>query len=827
MTVAAALRTLGTWSLDSPTRRFDAEDWWYRASFPRPARSPTHTSVLGFDGLATLADVWLNGHHLLRSDNMFLAHECHVDEYLQDENRLLLRFKSLDAHLQQKRPRPLWRTPMIEHQQLRYVRTTLLGRTPGWSPPAAAVGPWRPVWLDIRSAGGAQCEMSIRTELPDLRGDVGVARANCTIAARGPATIEKVVLHLTRGGREHSAELRRESAADDPRGEIRISAARHPDETRALGARYSGELHIENVARWWPCTHGEPALYTARLSIQLAGSEEPLSIPLPSVGFRTLELETAGGAFSLRINGVKVFCRGACWTPPDPVSLAATPEALMEAVEQVRDAGMNMLRVGGTMVYESDAFLDACDANGILLWQDFMFANMSYPNDDEAFVASVRREAEQMLARVAARPCLAVLCGNSEGEQQAAMWGAPRETWQQKLFSEVLPQLVRERCPATPYWPSSASGGSFPHQNNVGTTSYYGVGAYLRPLQDARLSEVKFASECLAFANIPEASALARMPGGPAVRMHHATWKARSPRDLGAGWDFDDVRDHYLATLFKVDPAQLRYADPDRYFALSRVVTGEVMGATFAEWRRQRSVNGGGLIWFMRDLWAGAGWGIVDDAGAPKAAYRYLKRALRPVSVSLSDEGTNGIFVHAVNESPSDLEATLDIELFRSSGASVGRGSRTLQLPARRAGEWPATDWFPGFLDLSYAYRFGPPGHDLIVATLRNGADVELDRAHHFDLAATAANRNDLGLSASAAPVADGRYDVEIRTRLFAQSVSIEAEGYAVDDDYFHVAPGAIRKVQLRSLAGERTRPLRARLHALNQFSPVKVEVPR
>jgi beta-mannosidase len=82
-------------------------------------------------------------------------------------------------------------------------------------------------------------------------------------------------------------------------------------------------------------------------------------------------------------------------------------------------------------------------------------------------------------------------------------------------------------------------------------------------------------------------------------------------------------------------------------------------------------------------------------------------------------------------------------------------------------------------------------------------------------------------LSASAAPVADGRYDIEIRTRLFAQSVSIEAEGYAADDDYFHVAPGAVRKIQLRSQAGERARPLRARLHALNQFSPVKVDVPR
>src|SRR5581483_573350 len=322
------------------------------------------------------------------------------------------------------------------------------------------------------------------------------------------------------------------------------------------------------------------------------------------------------------------------------------------------------------------------------------------------------------LARLTGRPCLAVLCGNSEGEQQAAMWGAPRESWSPTLFHETLAQLAREHRPDVPYWPSSAHGGAFPHQGSSGTTSYYGVGAYLRPLEDARRAEVRFASECLAFANIPESRAIAAMPGGPSIRCHHPAWKARTPRDLGAGWDFDDVRDHYLARLFGVNPLELRYADHDRYLALSRVVSGEVMAHTLAEWRRKRSTCRGALIWFWRDLWHGAGWGVVDAEGFPKAAYHYLRRACQPVALSISDEGNNGLYLHVTNEPGAALTARLEVKLFRGGEINVGTASGEIALAARETQEIPAAALFAGFLDLSYAYRFGPPPQDLVVATL-------------------------------------------------------------------------------------------------------------
>ncbi len=785
-TAAAALRATGGFSLDGPARRFDAEDWWFKARLPDldgAGAGDGEELALTFDGIATVADVWLDGVHLLTSDNMFLRHERRL-EGPRAGGELVIRCRALDPLLAARRPRPRWRAPMVEHQQLRWFRTTLLGRTPGWSPPAAAVGPWLPVRLE-RRVGLAVDDVRLRAQVHGQLGQVEIA---CRLRALGSEPLGRVELIVERAGAQHRVIL----AGD--------------------GERFTGRLELPDPARWWPHTHGEPACYQARLVV---GSRE---VSLGAIGFRELSRDDP---FALRINGAPIFCRGACWTPLDPITLTADRAAYRVALTQAQSAGMNLLRVGGTMVYERDDFYDLCDELGILVWQDFMFANQDYPEDDPAFVAGVVEEARQLLGRLQARPSLAVLCGNSEGEQQAAMWGAPRERWSPRLFSEVLAGVAREDCPDVPYWPSSAHGGAFPHQASEGTTSYYGVGAYLRPLDDARRAEVRFASECLAFANVPEPRAL---PGGPSVRVHHAAWKARTPRDLGAGWDFDDVRDHYLERLFGVDPLALRYADHERYLALGRVVTGEVMAQVFGEWRRARSTCRGGLVWFLRDLWPSAGWGVVDAGGAPKAAWYYLKRALQPISLHVSDEGGNGLVLHLCNERPAPLHGELELTLFRAGEIQVASARRPIELGARATLELPAAECFDGFLDLSYAYRFGPPSYDLLLATVRAPSGEVQAQAFHFPLGLSTARELDVGLSAEArSNDGDDGAQLIVRTRRFAQSIAIDAAGFEPDDSYFHLAPGGERTVRLRRLSG--TGPLRGTLQPLNAEATTKIVI--
>ena len=181
-----------------------------------------------------------------------------------------------------------------------------------------------------------------------------------------------------------------------------------------------------------------------------------------------------GGGFALQVNGVPVYCRGACWTVSDIVTLDGTLKSLARDLQLARDAGVNMLRIGGTMTYESDAFYCLCDKLGILIWQDFMFANMDYPVEDAAFAANIEAEAVEQLRRLAKHPCVTVYCGNSEIEQQAAMLGVPRESRGATAgLANRLPRLcAREHRPERRTFPSTPSGGTLPFHTLAGVTHF-------------------------------------------------------------------------------------------------------------------------------------------------------------------------------------------------------------------------------------------------------------------------------------------------------------------------------------------------------------------
>jgi beta-mannosidase len=789
MPVAAALRAAGR---SAVARDFDADEWWYRCRFS--ASDAGERPRLHFEGLATVADVWLNGVHILRSESMFIATAVDVGDVLRSDNELVLRFHALVQLLASPRPRPKWRTRLVAHQQLRWHRTALLGRIPAWCPPLAPVGPWRPVLVE--SAGPLRVdEADVRA---DLEGDDGVVRVSIPATRAAAYASDRGTLFVG----EWTAPVAFEHSSD---GKIALQ----------------GIVRVPQVERWWPHTHGQQALYTVKLSIDIDG--EAVRIDLGQVGFRALEVDhgSDGGGFGLTVNGVAVFCRGACWTPLDLARLDADRADYRTALERLKDAGMNMLRVSGTMVYETDTFHDLCDEIGILVWQDFMFANMDYPSSDETFERAVMLEARQLLRRLQGRPSIAVLCGGSEIEQQAALLGLPAESCKNPLFDDSLPALVKSFSPNVQWLRSTPSGGLFPFHADRGVTHYYGVGAYLRPFDDARRSDVRFAAECLAFSNIPDAAMVDGLLGEGAAPGHHPRWKAGVPRDAAAGWDFEDVRDHYVRLLFDVEPSSLRARDMERYLDFGRVATGEAMLRTFAEWRRPGSSCRGGLVWFARDLSMGAGWGVIDSAGRPKAAYWYLKRACAPIALLAVDEGLNGLWLHALNDTCEPIEADLRVTLYRGGRYRGASRSTTLTIPGRSGQSVHADALFDGFIDLTYAYRFGPPQHDVVAATLRESATGGiLATAYCFPCGLPTLRDEALDLLARAELVADG-YIVTLEVDRFAHAVAVEADGFVPDDNFLHIEPGEPRRVFLRAqVPGQ---PLRGTVSALNGAGPVVI----
>ena len=715
-TAAQALQAAGKWSLDRPESLHD-KDVWYRARFAGSGKR-----TLRFAGLATIAEVWLNGAKILTSDSMFLAHD--VDIVLAGNNELLIAFRSLDQTFAVKKGRARWRTRLVENNALRFVRTTLLGHMTGWAPAAHAVGPWRSIEIveEVR-------DVDLHATLD---GDDGVL----TVSLKAKATAK-----VTVAGK---------------------SIALSP----AADGRFGGSLRLPGIEKWWPHTHDAPALHRVRVEI------DGVEIDLGQVGFRSLAVDRGvdGKGFTLVVNGQPIFARGACWSASDLVSLAGDRAAVRPWLEQARDAHMNMIRVGGTMVYESEDFFTLCDELGILVWHDFMFANMDYPIADPTFRTSVEAEATQFLDRTRRHPSLAVLCGGSEVAQQVAMMGLPRELWSGPLYDEVLPTIAKARRPDAIYVPNSPCGGDLPFSTDAGVSHYYGVGAYLRPLDDARRAHVRFTSECLGFANLPR--------GGNTDNV---------PRDRGADWDFADVTRHYTRVLYGADGKHLQRATP-----------AEVMETTVAEWRRAGSSCAGALVWMLKDFVPGAGWGVIEPTGVPKLAWHGLRRAFRPVQVALTDEGLNGLGIHLINETAMPVRAKLALRCYQNGETVVMRRDREVELPPRSSQTLSSTQLIGSFFDITHAYRFGAPALDVTAVTLDDATTGErIADAAHFPQ-----GRGALKADPELVVEPIGGDTLKIRATRFAACIQIEDTGWRAEDEGFNLQPGEERVVRLLRVSG-------------------------
>ena len=665
-TAAGSVRCAG----DNPDwTDFDAFDWWYHCRFSAPASSGAYALQLG--GLATIADVWLNDHHLIHAENMFRSYEVDVGA-LEADNDLWIRFASLSSALGSRRKRPRWKSYLLAHQNLRFVRTSLLGRLPGWAVTPAPVGPYRPV----RLVPADRTRLIGRRLVASLDGRDGVVQAELLVrGARATASASLVV-----GGARGPLE------AEDRDGDLVLR----------------GTLNVGAVERWWPHTHGAQPLYEVNLEI------DGEVVGLGRLGFRTVELDRSDGGFSLVVNGVPVFCRGAVWMPVDPVSLVPDTDEVRATVDLAITANLNLIRLPGTGVYQDEVFWDACDELGILVWQECMLA-FSDPPDDADFVAELESELVEQFGRISGRPSVALICGSQEIEEQAAMTSMPRARWHFPVLEGTIPDLVDELLPGVPYVTSNPTGGTVPYQMDSGVSHYFGVGGYLRPVEDARRARVRFASECLAFATPPERRTVDEECGGSHRAGHDPSWKLAVHHDAGRSWDLEDMQSFYMRKLFSLDPFELRYRDAERALDLARATVARLFEMVMSEWRRPGSTCTGAIVLALRDLRPGAGWGVVDSLGRPKAPWYALKRVLSPVGLVITDEGLNGLRLHVVNDGEAEVAGTLRVELFVRGELMVEWAEQHVVVDGRSAATIEVSGMFDGFRDLTGAYSFSPP----------------------------------------------------------------------------------------------------------------------
>ena len=367
---------------------------------------------------------------------------------------------------------------------------------------------------------------------------------------------------------------------------------------------------------------------------------------------------------------------------------------------------MNMLRVGGTMVYESDALLRRL-RRARASWSGRTSCSPTWttPRTTRRSSRACRREARQQLARLrSAARALAVLCGNSEVEQQAAMWGAPRERWSPRAVPRHAARALRAR--AVPGRAVLAVERARRRVPAPGRRRHHLVLRRRRLPAAARRRAPRRACASPPSAwrspTCPSAHARSACPAATDACTTRRGRRARRATSAPAGTSTTCATTTSSA-LFGVDPAALRYADHERYLALGRVATGEVMAAAFGEWRRARSTlpRRAGLV-PARPV-AGRGLGRGRRGGrCPRPPIYYLRaRARAGRACTLSDEGSNGLDVHVVNDAPRRSPASSSSRSSapaRSRSAARRARSRWVRTPRSSS---PAAELFDGFIDLS------------------------------------------------------------------------------------------------------------------------------
>ncbi|MFZ0666794.1 MAG: hypothetical protein WAM97_13660 [Acidimicrobiales bacterium] len=790
-TAAAATRMAGE---DPDWTDYDASDWWFRCSFAAagdPASGHSGTNLLRLGGMATIADVWLNGQHLLRSENMFRSYEIEVAD-LRESNELYIGLTSLKSFLAERRKRPRWRTYLVSHQNLRFVRTTLLGRMPGWAVTPAPVGPYRYVEL----IAGSGPRLTRRRVFTSCAGTGGIVRVDLRVRGAGGAS--GAILSVA----GHAADI-----------------SVHPDGDELM---VTGEVRVPEVARWWPHTHGTQPLYP--VDLEIAGQR----IHIGRVGFKTVELDRSDGGFTLSVNGRPIFCRGAVWMPPDPIGHAPDRDEVRATLEMAKAANLNLIRLPGTGVYQDEYFWNTCDELGLLVWQEGMLAFCDPPEDPE-FVKELEGELTEQFEMISGHPALAIVCGNQEVEEQAAMQSLPRDKWHFLIYDETVPKLVDALLPGIPYVTSNPTGGTVPYQMDTGISHYFGVGGYLRPVEDARRAKVKFASECLAFAPPPERRTVDDECGGAERAGHDPGWKLAVHHDAGRSWDLEDMQSYYLRKIFAVDPFELRYRDAERALDLSRATVATLFETVLSEWRRPGSSCSGAIVLALRDLRPGPGWGVIDSFGRPKAPWFVLRRVHAPVALLLTDEGLNGLSIHLVNDNPGEVTGRLVVELFVRGELMVESVERPVSLDAYSGEVVEVSGMFDGFRDLTGAYGFGPPAYDVVSARLVGEDGEDLAGAIHLPGGVIRTHEFDVGLEADLTEK-DGMWSIDISTTRFAQWVVVEVPGFRPDDSWFHLPPGGHKKVvlhpQKEPVRPESLLPLAGEVRALNSARSVRFAAP-
>lgn len=593
--------------------------------------------LLRFDGIDTLANIYLNGKLLGHAFNMHRIWEYDIlDDAIIGENQLLVHIFSPVKYIKEENEKIYAGGVSESMEGYPHLRKAHCMFGWDWGPRLPDAGIFRDVTLLIVERARFEQVYVIQEHQENL------------VTLKFQTSIEAVKLEDIR-------------IKDNTRtqGDIQIEITVIAPDGTILVQNEKQEIEVKNPLLWWPHGYGAQPLYQV-CAMLLNQEGKLLDVWKRKIGLRTVTMDTKadewGNTFAHQVNGVNIFAMGADYIPEDNILSRVTKERTERLLRDCIEANHNCIRVWGGGYYPDDFFFDFCDELGLLVWQDFMYACASYELSDE-FEANIRRETIENVRRIRHHACLGLWCGNNEMETQVldkAWKPSKKQTYDYiKIFEYILPSILKEEDPNTFYWPSSpSSGGNFdnPWDENRGDTHYWDVWHGNKPFTEFRkfyfryLSEFGFQSfPCLktveSFTREEDRNLFSRV-----MEMHQRNRAANGKilNYLSATYLYPKDFDHLLYA------SQLLQADAIRYGV--------------EHFRRHRGRCMGTVVWQLNDIWPVASWSSIDYFGRWKALHYAEKRMFAPILISCQEIGELSERPYCIEE-PKKIEKSVQLNV--------------------------------------------------------------------------------------------------------------------------------------------------------------------
>lgn len=597
--------------------KYEDYEWWYERSFTAP--EDKKNVYLVFEGVDCIAEYYLNGVKFGESENMLIAHEFRIDEYIKDgENLLTVHIKSATVRANSEDyPLRLLTSLDIDGCYIRKAPHSF-----GWDimPRAVTSGLWREVRLEVRDR---------------------IYFSQTYIAESWDETY--LYYELKTDDRELDGV------------ELELVGSCLDSTVRAKGVckkRFGRvKVTIDNPKLWFPYGYGDANVYDCKARIYKNG--ELIHESDFSFGLREVKLERRDpegydeGQFRFLINGVEVMCKGSNWVPLDAFH-SRDAERYDKALALVKDIGCNILRMWGGNVYEDHKFFDFCDRNGIMVWQDFAMACAQYPETDE-FKKAIQSEASAIIRKLRNHPSIIVWSGDNEVDACFPMY----DPNQNKITREWIAAAVRDNDIGRPYLPSSpyispkmyeagfrsqVPGSMLPEEHTWGPRDYFKSDYY-------KNNTAHFISEA-GYHGCPSLKSIKKFITPDRVWPYHSNpeWILHSSNQDG-----NDSRvmlmEKQVRQLFGEVPT-----DPEDYILASQISQAEAKKYFIERMRIGRPKKTGIIWWNLLDGWPQMSDAVVDYFFEKKLAYGYIKRSQAPFTIAADEIASWEIKIYACND---------------------------------------------------------------------------------------------------------------------------------------------------------------------------------